>query len=880
MFDRLTGATRRREKAKEKEKVHRRPVQPYLPPLSNTTAAGADAPPTTASPPGLLTPHPPAAPPAATTTTSAGRSRRPAREASVHEGDASRRASAGTTARPLHASEASSAVVVAVEQPVVPQRPTGHRGEAHRWRRPRRSDAIATLASGLPARSVERIDELSFFRHFHHELRRGRGISELPITLPSPSPTRSLWLRRPPSHRQPPSVVNQIQRPSPHRMWDGTDAIPAMYRTAAAQFEQAIRHINRMTADTCTTEAKMMLAFVDKQKMQRLQQQRQREAGAYLAGPPSTSPAPPSATPASQVKSVGQSGNNKNNGISHADLVERGVRTLSQVPLLPLTICTDGDTVVLIDLNGTSMHGNYVEVVRAYLTVHAVAIAPADSECFHHPSAPPTSSRVLWWTLAEVQRRRGFVPLTDARASCVDTELFARQLTRGVAAPPASTQQRNTASSLFAFQPDHLSLPYGNGLVLVFTEATTTAGPSANAVREVTDGMQDVQVGRDLPWKAPPPRDNWNLLGRALLRDLSEGHLPSFLEAIYPLGGVSLRGIWCQLNDNEGNPDAGEDGASRGNDEDEVHMLKCSNPLVHLSFPLHLTTTAASVDDTASQTTASSYEDFNAAAAHIMASLRPTSLPCASARPAASTSPQDRVTPVPTLVLPDAVRCLLPDYEIEELESSASDLEAAQVLGRLATVAPMQEDTIARHRKASPPSATQEVTEEGGAHSVDEQRVSHTAVDSDASVIGTDMRTLKTSPAPTFSNSDLVYVVPLLRASAPATSSIAATRTAVTAANSRCVCESVMVLTQLGRVEVVVPDAPAMPSETPMLCSPVTVRDIKHSLCGSAVGQVLQLREEEVFFAYAPEAPPLPDTEVMRQRHVVLRLRRRLTSDG
>lgn len=135
----------------------------------------------------------------------------------------------------------------------------------------------------------------------------------------------------------------------------------------------------------------------------------------------------------------------------------------------------------------------------------------------------------------------------------------------------------------------------------------------------------------------------------------------------------------------------------------------------------------------------------------------------------------------------------------------------------------------------------------------------------------------------TFTNSGLTFVSPLMRASLPASADTStATATAAAAASAvhasvveyRRACQSAVVLTPKGRVELVVAAGASVPPVS--LSAPVTIRDVKCSLCCSAVGQALQLREADVDVIYVPGSPALQDAEPVEREHVVLRLRRRV----
>lgn len=213
----------------------------------------------------------------------------------------------------------------------------------------------------------------------------------------------------------------------------------------------------------------------------------------------------------------------------------------SSVPLHPISILTDGATVLIVDFNGTARHRNYHDIITAQWKIKAAEekkrsmkrmvvdsrpALPNDARLID--GGPPRADIVGWWALSDVKRQQGgkkaAVPLSSARAvlfgpssSAMTTDNLADLL-------------YNAASSV---GPGTLRLAYGDPLLLAFGFAApdTTA---AAAMR-----------GDEFKMASTPA-------SQCLLQDLCHCCLPSVLEEAYPNGGVTLRGCWIDDSTEDG----------------------------------------------------------------------------------------------------------------------------------------------------------------------------------------------------------------------------------------------------------------------------------------------------------------------------------------
>ncbi|KPI83172.1 hypothetical protein ABL78_7801 [Leptomonas seymouri] len=607
-----------------------------------------------------------------------------------------------------------------------------------------------------------------------------------------------------------------LRRPHPPSM----GSVPAVYRPTATQFLMAVRRLNRMTANVCRAEDKTSLEFVEEDKGKRLNR-RPESNGATLHA----APTPPLSLPR--------------------------VRKLAHVPLLPLTICTDGSAVLLVDPNGTSRHGNYVQAAETYLQCRAAA----------HPSTPPAASCMLWWTMDDVKGCRGVLPLSDARASYTEGDPSFGMSSSSSALSTSTHANTRIDCNLFlsSVQPSCLKLPYGEGLLLLFTNASASSTKSADVSPATAPNL------------ASAPASSFS---HGFLDDLYHGYLPSLLESVYPDGGVQIRGCWCDSWNSSGESTisstkqplgasfatsqpsvAPGDGArsSRGREpDDDVKTLRIAEPLVHPA--------CAPSTRVAETTKAPSSELAAAAAARIMERLQPTSLPRAPA--SSKGTPINSLSQAPILELPKAVL----QFMLHE-----DDVASPQMVQRVAGASAVKELTGAS-RSIAPRSPA--MVSSPSAPTVDESE----------RIVGSDKRKFDTTAAPScFSSGGLVFVSPLLRAPQPVrVAAAAAAASSCAAVDDRpSLCHSVIVLTPMGRVELVVEHRGARPlagdaAASAISASPVTIRDVKSSLCLCAVGQALQLSEADVALVYAPGTAALGEEEELNRKHVVLRLRRRL----
>lgn len=568
-----------------------------------------------------------------------------------------------------------------------------------------------------------------------------------------------------------PQMESELRWPRPPA---DAASLPAAYRSAATQFIKSIQRLNAMTTTTCSVHHTSSLEFM--------------------------APTQSSSSNSGSNRSGGQRGRVR--AVSHIS----SIRQLMSVPLLPLTICTDGRTVMLVDRNGTARHHNYLAAVESSMKQRTTSTSDG-------------GTLVLWWTLQELKGSRGILPLSSAAAT------YTKMVT---ASSNGASQQK---SSLRGVQPDHLTLPYGEGVVLVFT---TTAAHLTESTSPADDPS------------APDPHSFApSTLGGNFLQDLRHGYLPSLLEDVYPDGGVQLRGCWCALP--TAPPSSDSRGATHHIDEERedlmdeknasVKVVRVALPLVHVGeaaakgSPLHRRTQAA-------------------AAARMMTSLQPTSIVPAAARP--------RTPSLPGSAPHELILDLSEDVLRFVLSTTTPSTE------RHGQGAPTQgSGPVAPRTSSSSPPPPPSPTHPSMRHSLtDDAAVVVSAHDARPSPVA-----LATAAAATTSTTalarHLTYVGSLLRAAAPApaTAAPAPSRTSATR-----VCTSVLVLTPMGRIELVAPDVPP-PS------FPFTVGDVRYSLVRSAVGRSLHLQEAAVELVYGPGTPPLGDAVCFTGSQVVLRLR-------
>ncbi|KPA78548.1 hypothetical protein ABB37_06148 [Leptomonas pyrrhocoris] len=626
------------------------------------------------------------------------------------------------------------------------------------------------------------------------------------------------------------------------------DSVPAVYRPTAVQFSKAVLRLNKMTTSTCTAADTTSLEFVEERNGKRVDRRH-----ADNGGPSYETPTP--------------------------SLSLSRLRKLMHVSLLPLTICTDGAAVLLVDPNGTSRHGNYVQAVKTYLRRRATAQLSASS-----------ASRVLWWTAEDAHDCKGVLPLSRARASCADGDL-AFGVSGDDCAPLTSSLAKvrcNSSIFLSSVQPDRLTLPFGNGLLLLLMpEAAGASTASADAaLGDDARSKEQRHADADASPRAAlhgvrPASPAASSLSQDLLTDLCHGYLPSLLESVYPNGGVQLRGCWCTLSSSGDESDVSSarhqqqphnashtssrvsaDGASSGTEgavDDCVAALSIAEALVHPPHPL---LTGTSEDPRLSSSAA-------AVAARVMQSLQPTSLPRAPAR--ANDASQRDLPPALVLDLqPPVMQFALHLGVAAPMQTTKSSAEArsdenSEHVPQSLSSHPLSDTTTSKMRfpaGAMTPSLALAV------HEADV-------------VMGSDQRALITAARSTFSKSGLVFVGPLLRGSPRVFGTAAAALSARPAVEAhRSPCQSAMVLTPMGRVELVVEQGAnkgltGSVASASSFGSPVTIRDVKRSLCRCAVGQALQLTEADVALVYAPGTPVLQDQDEVPRSHVVLRLRRR-----
>ncbi|KAK7198347.1 hypothetical protein NESM_000793600 [Novymonas esmeraldas] len=466
-------------------------------------------------------------------------------------------------------------------------------------------------------------------------------------------------------------------------------------------------------------------------------------------------------------------------------------RRLARVPLLPLTLCTDGATVVLVDPNGTAQHCNYVHAVDTYRQCRAAVAAPS--------SSPPTT--VLWWSWRDLHASHtgDAVPLATARAALVvgggTVNVGGVVDTAGAA---AAARQAAGPAPLSAVQPERLCLSHGDPMVLVLAGGDVCAGAAAAAAAEDPDVFS---------------------LAGDVLRDVYHGYLPTLIESVYPHGGVPLRGCWCGVaRDTEEVPSRGTQAPPSA----ETAIVAVRAPLLP---------GVASVGSAERATAAAAAHDTAA----VMRSLLPSSRPPPAAADSAALWWRS-IPPATALHLPRAVMAFMMP---EQARLHPTPLVVAAAAAAVAAAVPVDEP----HDSYSVCTAADPRNTDGGA------------------CRGTGLASPPTA--------GLTCVSPLLHAPRPPPRAAA---TATTTTIAKRVCESIVVLTPIGRVELVAPAEAGSAATT-------TVADVKYSLLRSAAGRSLGMSGEEVAVAYAPGSASLSDATVLDTRHAVLRLRRRLVSD-
>ncbi|CAJ1021383.1 hypothetical protein, conserved [Leishmania lindenbergi] len=666
------------------------------------------------------------------------------------------------------------------------------------------------------------------------------------------------------------AAISASSSPSPIE-----DGVLGRYRATATQFIKGIERLNRMTTTMCNADATLIFALTE-----------ERTASG-----------------------------------------KAGARKMARVPLLPLTLCTDGSTVLLVDPNGTERHGNYLQAVDGFHQYLSPFTSTASSRNAAAPSVsshPP--SNVLWWTLTDLQREPSAVPFTTARAALSVEHLIDSQddvnrkqrfpqpsLMHAAGDETSSTKcPAKVAAMLAAIQPSRLTLRYGEPLVLVFASPGAQVGDEAQRHR-IMDGRVGAEVAADVPpWftasEATSPqedlkRNDFPHLGYNLLRDIYHGYLPSFLELIYPNGGVQLRGCWCdvpasavdastaqsmnlfsqqQLSLHPTVSPMGVSGGAAQRSSPGPLKPRCTQQLLVTMAPMPL------LGWSPQSTGAAPHGHRGAAAAAddietIMQSLRPTSLRppwrsqaafTATSR-GANTRKLTTAAPAAVLQLPTAVLRFLAHHDDKVCAVSAKTSSGPRLC--LSPSPPLPSEHTATGAAPSP-RLTQRRVERHGKPDVcvtdfgpDGPILAINGFDSSRVHSDGDPRGIRDSNlrGPQLqrqwqarSGFDLVYVGALLHAPSQPPPMGMAVKTSV-------MCKSVVVLTPAGRVELVVP------ATSHAAAGLITIADVQQSLLCSPVGRLLLLRDEEVVFTYAPGTPHLLETAVVDTAHAVLRLRRR-----
>ncbi|CAJ1007362.1 hypothetical protein Q4I28_002676 [Leishmania naiffi] len=653
------------------------------------------------------------------------------------------------------------------------------------------------------------------------------------------------------------------------------DGVLGRYRATATQFIKGIERLNRMTTTMCNADATLIFTLTE-----------ERTASG-----------------------------------------KAGARKMTRVPLLPLTLCTDGSTVLLVDPNGTERHGNYLQAVDRFHQYLPPFTSTASSRNAATPSVsshPP--SNVLWWTLTDLQREPSAVPFTTARAALSVEHLIDSQddvnrkqrfpqssLMHAAGEETSSTKcPAEVAAMLAAIQPSRLTLRYGEPLVLVFASPGAQVGDEAQR-HGIMDGRVGAEVAADVPlWftaseaTSPPEdlkRNGFPHLGYNLLLDIYHGYLPSFLELIYPNGGVQLRGCWCDVSASA--VDASTAQSVKLFSQQQLSLHPTASPMgvgggaALRSSPgplkprrtqqLLITMAPMPLLGWSPQSTGAAPHGHRGAAAAaddietIMQSLLPTSLrPPWRSQAAFTATHRDANTrklttaaPDAVLQLPPAVLCFLEHHDDKVCAVSAKTPSGPRLCLSPSPPPPSKHTATGA---APSPRLSQRCVERHGEPDVcvtdfgpdgpilaingfDSSRV-HSDGDPrdirDSNLRGPQLRRQWQAR----SSFDLVYVGALLHAPSQPPPMGMTVKTSV-------MCKSVVVLTPAGRVELVVP------ATSHAAAGLITIADVQQSLLCSPVGRLLLLRDEEVVFTYAPGTPHLLETAVVDATHAVLRLRRR-----
>ncbi|KAG5507605.1 hypothetical protein JKF63_06554 [Porcisia hertigi] len=679
-------------------------------------------------------------------------------------------------------------------------------------------------------------------------LNRGAASGEQPTAAAEPAPSslrqRQLSSARPAATEEDKSLLQLHRLPSQALSLE--DGVPGGYRATATQFMRSIERLNRMTALTCSEYDNLFFGMTE-----------ERAAGGAAS-----------------------------------------MQKMSRVPLLPLTLCTDGETVILVDPNGTERHKNYLQAVDRLWHCPKMFTSTASSSGATPPFASHTLSKVLWWTLSDLQRASCAVPLTNARATfssedsvdgqCGGSNVLNPHLSRPTKAleseAPSTACSTKTTVMLAAIQPNRLTLRYGEPLVLVFASSGTRA-ESEIPLDCVLDTRVKAKAAADVVPRFTEDRltclkeaahlEGSSHIGHDLLRDIHHGFLPSLLESIYPDGGVHLRGCWCDVSTSAADalsarsvkptsPQRQQQQQQHlswrhnaswinlGNGEAQRSSLGC--PQSGKTPRLLLKTVRTSLVDWSPPPTARRDGGDTGArdAEGVMQSLRPTSLP-----PLAC--PQQTLPDAVLNLPPDVLRFLALDDNHVGAHSTTTRLGK-----RLNRSSSSLQSTVRRiesdHELGSRPIDAGAESPVPAADGLDSSRV---CVGGDCR--GVCERSLK-GPQPQQRQArhevGLVYVSALLHApSQPPPVAMTGKKTII--------CESVVVLTPAGRVELVVPEISRAFSRA------ITIADVEHSLVCSAVGRSLHLYRGEFAFIYAPGTEELLGTAVVDAAQAVLRLQRR-----
>lgn len=657
--------------------------------------------------------------------------------------------------------------------------------------------------------------------------------------------------------------------PPPSLTSPAEDGLPGRYRTTAMQFIKSIERLNNMTSTTCSADATSFFALTE-------------ERTASGKG---------------------------------------GVRKMARVPLLPLTLCTDGATVILVDSNGTERHGNYLKAVDGFHQSSAALTSAASSHGSAAPSVSPhPPSNVLWWALNDLQQTPCAVPLATARASLSVAHLISGHDSGNN--DPSFTQLRpmhavgrktlstmwpaKTTATFAAIQPNRFTLRYGEPLALVFASAGARAGDEAPRHR-IRGGRVGAEAAADVPsWitanERACQRECTPHVGHNLLCDVYDGYLPSFLEFLYPNGGIMLRGCWCAVSTSAADEPMAPPVKLFSQQQQQVSRATVSlgdggggaaprpssrSPPSRSAQESLVTTVPMPLIDWSPQSAGAvliARRDDDAGAVNaetLMQSFRPNAVPPPRRSPATNTAVDGGETTCKRATLPDAVLQLPP--AVLRFLAQGGDRAASAILPvgpraylsssppppsqpTATAAAPSLRLTLRRIESHSEPDVCP--TDFGA----DEPAPAAYDFDSYRVHVGGDFRGIhdRNLRRPQLQQQrqnrnvfGLVYVSALLRMpSQPPPPMDMAGKPSVA-------CESVVVLTPAGRVELVVP------ATSHAAARPITITDVKYSLLRSAVGCSLHLRDEEFAFIYAPGTPDIHGATVVDAAHVVLRLRRR-----